>query len=492
VTQAVVGDVAEAARLDRSLVHGLAWTGSARWATQVFAWVGTLIVARTLTPADFGLVTMAQVYLGLIMVVSEFGIGSAVITLRELSDDQLSQLNTTSLFLGAAGFLATAVAADPLARFFRAPLLPPVLIATATGFVVASFGVVPAAMLQRQLRFRSLALIDLVRGTLIPAATVLFALAGLRYWSLVLGGLTSSVVGTLLTLRLRRLGFRWPRHSSLRPALQFSWHVLVGRLSWYVYSNADFAVAGRTLGQVALGAYTLAWTLATAAAEKVTNVVSGVAPAFLSALQTDATALRRYCLDITEGVALVTIPLTVGMALVADQFVALALGAKWEAAVGPLRLLAVYTAVRSITPVLPHVLTATRNTRFLMWTSLLAAGVLPTAFYIGSRWGTVGIAAAWMVAHPLVMAPLFWKAFRRLDLSPSRYLHALRPALEGAALMTAAVVLTRGALSDWPLAARFTVEVLVGAGAYVGVAWSLHRTRLRAFYMRLRVARAAV
>ena len=150
------------------------------------------------------------------------------------------------------------------------------------------------------------------------------------------------------------------------------------------------------------------------------------------------------------------------------------------------------TAVRSITPVLPHVLTATRNTRFLMWTSLLAAGVLPTAFYIGSRWGTVGIAAAWMVAHPLVMAPLFWKAFRRLDLSPSRYLHALRPALEGVALMTAAVVLTRGALSEWPLAARFTVEVLVGAGAYVGVVWSLHRTRLREFYMRLRVAQAAV
>src|SRR3989449_10476258 len=106
-----------------------------------------------------------------IMVVSEFGIGSAVIPLRELSDAQLSQLNTTSLFLGAAGFLATAVAADPLARFFRAPLLPPVLIATAAGFIVASFGVVPAALLQRQLRFRSLALIDLVRGTLIPAAT---------------------------------------------------------------------------------------------------------------------------------------------------------------------------------------------------------------------------------------------------------------------------------------------------------------------------------
>ena len=84
------------------------------------------------------------------------------------------------------------------------------------------------------------------------------------------------------------------------------------------------------------------------------------------------------------------------------------------------------------------------------------------------------------------------QAFRRLDLSPSRYLHALRPALDGAALMTAAVVLTRGVLSDWPLAARFTVEVLVGAGAYVGVAWSLHHTRLRAFYMRLRVARAAV
>src|SRR3989442_12666108 len=97
-TPELVGPVAA---LDRSLVRGVAWTGAANWAGQLVAWASTLIVARLLTPEDYGLVGMASIYLGLITLVSEFGLGSTVITLRDLSEEQVAQLNGLALLIGA-------------------------------------------------------------------------------------------------------------------------------------------------------------------------------------------------------------------------------------------------------------------------------------------------------------------------------------------------------------------------------------------------------
>src|SRR3989442_11978043 len=95
--------VADVRELDRSLVHGIAWTSGAKWAGQLLTWASTLIVARLLTPEDYGLVGMASVYLGLITLVSEFGLGAAVITLRALSEEQVAQLNGLSVLFGAGG-----------------------------------------------------------------------------------------------------------------------------------------------------------------------------------------------------------------------------------------------------------------------------------------------------------------------------------------------------------------------------------------------------
>src|SRR3989454_11636004 len=146
--------------LDRSLVQGIAWTSGAKWAGQLLGWASTLIVARLLTPADYGLVGMASIYLGLITLVSEFGLGSTVITLRDLSEHQVAQLNGLSVLFGVASFAASCAAAVPLGRFFHAPQLPAVVVVMSTAFVVTAFKTVPFSLLQRELRFRALAIVE--------------------------------------------------------------------------------------------------------------------------------------------------------------------------------------------------------------------------------------------------------------------------------------------------------------------------------------------
>ncbi|MGI9078331.1 MAG: oligosaccharide flippase family protein, partial [Gemmatimonadaceae bacterium] len=329
-----------------------------------------------------------------------------------------------------------------------------------------------------------------VQALSLAAATVTFAALGFRYWTLVIGGVMSALMSTSLIVYNRPHAFARPRLSSIREALGFSGHIIVQRLTWYVYSNADFFVAGKILGKAALGAYTVAWTMANVPIEKVTALVVRVTPAVFSSVQHDKAALRRYLLALTEGLALLTFPATIGLALMADGVVLLALGEKWKTMIVPLQLLALYASVRSITPLLPHVLNVTGDSRFGARNSVLAAIVLPLAFYLGTRWGTVGIAAAWLVAHPMVIMPLYWRVLKRIDLSISRYLRALWPAVSSSAVMAAAVFAVRAFVpAEAPLIARVLIPVAGGAAAYALVIFTIHRERVRAFADMLGAAR---
>lgn len=478
------------AALDRSLLGGIAWTGGVRWASQVVGWASTLVVARLLTPADYGIVGMGAVFVGLVTLLSEFGLGAAVVLLREVEPAQARQINTLSVLLGIASAGATWAAAEPMARLMDTPQLAGVLRALAIGFVAAGFRTVPDALLQKEMRFRSLALMDGGQAVAVAVATVGLAAAGAGYWTLVAGTLLGGFIATGMAVARRPQGFAVPRVKEIGGAMAFSGRLLVSRLSWYVYSSADFMVVGKVLGERALGAYNLAWSLAAIPVGKVSGMVMRVTPAYFSAVQDDPPALRRYLLRVTEGVALVTFPMTLGLAAVADDLVRVALGEKWAAAAVPLRLLAAYASLRSISPLLSQVLAAVGEMPFAMRNNLVAAVVLPVAFVVAARQGIQAVAWAWIIVHPLVLAPLVARTCRRLSMPLRDYLRALSPALGGSAVMLAAVAAARMASPDtWPVGARFAAQVLAGAAAYAGAVLLLHRDRLLAFRTLLREPR---
>lgn len=466
------------------MAGGIAWTAGAKWSTQLVSWACMVVVARLLAPSDFGLVSMADVCLGIVTLLSEYGIGTAVVTLREMSYEQVAQINSVSLLFGLAGLVISCSVAVPLARFFRAPQLPAPLVALSLAFVMSGFRTVPYSLLQKDMRFKLLAVIDGLRTVGQALSTVAFAFLGLGYWALVLGGLVGTALSSALLLVRRFHGFAWPRFGSIKHALTFSWQIIATHLAWYGYSNADLLVAGRVLGSTPLGDYTVAWGLASIPVEKVTAMVTTVTPAFFSAVQTEPVALRRYFRHLTEGLALITFPATLGLALVADEFVHLALGEKWVGAIVPLELLALYASLRSVVTLLPQVLTVVGEAGFVMWTTIATLLVLPPAFYVGSRWwGTVGIAAGWATVYPLLTLPLYWRVLRKLDMSVRQYLTALWPAFNGSVLVAASVGTLKGTLpGSWPLYLRFGLEVLGGGTAYVLTLLAIHRQRLRAFF----------
>jgi PST family polysaccharide transporter len=477
--------------LDRTLVHGIAWTGAIRWATQMLSWAATFILARLLTPTDYGLVGMAMIYIGLAQIVSEGGVAAAVVQQRDLTEQQIAELNGLAAMIGVVLFVVTLVLAGPIAWFFSEPQVYSVVLALSSVFLIRGVQVVPRAMLARDLNFRLLAWVDGLETFSLMIVTMGLALMQFGYWALALGGIASSVLTTILSLKWRPHRLVFPKFvHPIRRSVDFAWQVVTSQVAWYAYSNADFAVAGRVLGKAALGAYSFAWTIASVPVDRVTGMVARVTPAFFAAVQHDPPALRRYLLNLTEGLALVTLPACIGLAVVAPEFVSIVLGPAWSAAIVPLRLLSICAAFRSIITPAPQILIATGRSKQSMYFSLLAALILPPAFYYGARWGTAGVAMGWLIVYPVIAIGFFMRyAFRIIGMSWREYLRAIAPAAGASAVMAFCVIAVRALTPQaWPPLEKLLGQVFVGAAVYCAITFTANGERLRAVHSLLRPA----
>ncbi len=478
--------------LDQSLARGIAWTGGVKWLTSLLTWGITILVARTLSPADYGLVGMAMVFIGLAQLTSDVGLAATIIQVPDLREPLAARLGGAAIMIAAAIAAVTVGGSALIAGFFREPAVQWIAIALSGTFVLRGVQVLRRAMMTRALRFRQLAWIDGIEAVVTSVSTLAYATLGLRYWALVGGLLTGVGVSTLLLVVAFPHRLHFPRRiAELEGTLAIGAQVLGGQVAWYAYSTADMIIVGRMLGSTALGAYTFAWVLASIAVERIASLMGRVTPAIFAAVQHDHAALRRYVYTLTEGLALITMPICIGIALVADLIVQVALGESWLAAIAPMRLLAIYAAVRCIAVILPQLLVFTGRARQSMYFNLFALVVLVPLFILGASWsGTTGVAWAWVLAYPAITAVTYLRYLRTaINLSIEQYLGALRPAVIATATMAVAVLLTRRSLAG-VLSPFWLLVALIGAGAlaYGALLLVLHRRRLTTVLALLRSA----
>jgi teichuronic acid exporter len=468
----------KASEMDQSFARSLAWRAAGDWSSQIFSWLSLVVIVRLLTPADFGIAAMAVILFPYLRYISELGIPRTIVTFRDLTDDELAQLNTVAVLLGLVCFVLASLLAKPVAIFFETPGLTLVVIVTCTALLPLAARAVPEGLLAKEMRFRLLSGFEAINAIVAAIVTLGLALLGLGYWALVLGNLVATLVRTALIVRARPFRFAMPRLKTIREQLLFGWHSSVSVVALNSYQRLDNVTAGRVLGQSALGFYAMAWNLANVPLEKVTSLVTTVAPTYLAAVQKEPAELRRYVRTLTEALALATFPATIGLGLVAREVVPLVFGHKWDGMIVPLEVLSIYAAFRSIVALLSKVLTAVGNARFVMWNDLAALVILPVAFYIGSHWGTEGIAWGWVVAYPFVAIPLYRKTFSTIGMRAREYFRAVRPAFDGSLAMVMVVGVLKWILpSRQPLLLRLICEVTAGSLIYAAVVLIFHRDR---------------
>ncbi len=478
--------------LDHLLVDGMAWTAALRWSAQVISWVGTAIAARLLTPGDYGLVGMAMLAIGLVRMVEDFGMDAVMVQDRSIDGVRQARLAGLILLMGFALCIAFIMLSGSVAIFFHEPQVASLVSALSLLCIADALQVVPRALLQRQMEFRKLALLQVVQVCATQTVLVLAAWYGLGVWSLVFNSLGGAAAGTALLIAWRPFKIGWPRNidTLARPLLQ-GWRILASRFAWYAYTSADQTIAGRVLGKDALGTYSFAMTFSTMISQEISSVLSRVVPGVFSTVQNRHEALRRYFLILTELLSCLSLPVAFGMIVTADLFVALVLGPQWGAVTVPLRILSLYAAFYSCQVLVGHVLLWTGRFRANMWCSALAATLLPTGFYIGSRWGLEGIAWTWVIVFPLANVPAFVIAFRVIRINGWTWLSVFAPSLAASLIMMVAVILLRMTLpTSLPLPIDVAACVLTGTIVYLGVMLLGFRARVRGLWNFLRVIRS--
>ncbi len=384
---------------------GIVWSSLDRWGRQFLGFAIFAVLARLLDRQAFGLVALAGVYVGLVQVFVTQGLGTSLVQRKDLKPSHLDAVFWGSALAAVVLGAATVLLRMPIARLLDDDAVAPVLAWLAAGLPLAALSVVPAAILTREMRFKSLAMRSLA-GTLVAGAVGIAAASlGFGVWSLVAQQITLAAVSAVcLWWSVEwRPGLRADR-AAVRDLSGFCAAVMLNDVLWFVSQRVDQGVIGAGLGVEVLGVYAIAVRAVTLASEVMLEPAQAVAMPAFSNIQDDPARLGSAFARSTTLVSAVAVPAFLGLALVAPQFVPAVFGSKWDPAVAPLQVLCVGGALRSLQTFVHPVFMATGRVRLYTWMFALYAVLTAIGAWIAAPHGVVAVAWAVTIAAGVVGA----------------------------------------------------------------------------------------
>lgn len=380
-------------------LRAVSWTLVGNVASNVIRIVVVAALGRLLTPAEFGAIAASMTLIQLARIFRLLGVGHALVQRETIEPGHVESATTFSVLLGI-GMCALVFALAPLVGdFYRIPELAPIVRGMSLMFAIRSLSTVAAALCQRDMQFRTLAMVDLVAYACGSAAAIGFAAGGLGAWSMVYGYLIEASLITILLLAVRRppLGLR-ARWVYLRDLLRFGVGMTVTQVSMLFAQQIDNVVVGRALGKTALGFYSRAYELVTYPAATFQSVAGTVLFSAFSRIQDDAERLGRAFRGGLFVNAIVLLPASTGLIVLAPEFIELLMGEGWDAAVLPFRIMAVSMLFR-VSYRLSHIIAMSSGRLFAlaMW-QLVYGGMVLVGALIGVRWGIAGVACGTAIA----------------------------------------------------------------------------------------------
>jgi O-antigen/teichoic acid export membrane protein len=459
--------------LKRHTISGGAITIGAQIAKGVLNLVSTVILARLLTPRDFGLVAMVTAVTGFLMVFRHAGLAIPTIQRESITQAQVSNLFWINLAVSASCTLVVAALAPVLAWFYHDSRLVGITLALSLTFLVGGFRVQHLALLRRQLRFTSIAVIDI--GSVAVGVIIGIVLAVMHFgaWSLVGLSLGTELGSFVLTGSLSPWRPDWPsRRSGARPLVMFGMHQTAANLISSVARSCDVLLIGRFYGAAAVGLYSRGAALVSRPLEQFHLPLNAVFLPTLSRLQSQPARYQSVFMRVYQAIALVGFFFT-GILLALSHPVTVALlGYKWERAgaiVAGFTVLAISLPLANATNWL---LTSQGRGRDILLQNSIGAFLTFASFIVGLPFGPVGVAMAFSLSSLFVRLPIhYYVAGRRGPVSTKDLWVGLLRHLPLWLVAFAATWCARQSVA----AARPWIQVLLCApvGATVGIAFIL-------------------
>jgi PST family polysaccharide transporter len=436
--------VAVGNELRRRAVRGAAATISAAGLALVVQLLSTVVLARELTPADFGVVTMVTTVSLLLSSFGLNGFSEAVIQFEQIDHNTASNLFWLNSGAGLVLSIAFAAAGSLLARFYRNQLVANVAIGLSVGIVISATSVIHLALLKRAIRFAGISANDLVGRVVYSAVAILLASIGLGYWALVAGIVASQLSVTVGAWWLCRWIPSFPRRTGKTGAMvRFAAKVYGQYCLLYSTQNTDNLLVGWRFSAVALGFYKKAYDLFALTAAQLTAPLNSVALAALSRLSQDHLRLRRYLASSLGMIAFAGMAMSADLTLVGRDVVRLVLGPKWSESGRIFELFGPGIGFMLLSSTVGWIhLSIGKPERWLRWT-IVQLALTVSLFLAALPWGPSGVAAAWSISYLALLIPGFWYAGRPIGFGVSALIAAIWRyvgAALAAGLVTAAII----------------------------------------------------
>jgi PST family polysaccharide transporter len=413
---------AELGVLKRKSVQGAFVNLGTRGATVGIQLVSNLILARLISPHDYGIVAMVVAITGFAGLFRDLGLSAAVVQKGTLTQAQVSTLFWINVATGLVLTGLLAAAAPLVGLMYGREEVVPLTRVLALTFVIGSLGTQHGAMLQREMRFGRKAVASIAGLVVILAVSVVLALRGHGYWALAWGTLAGNAVTTALLFVLSPFRPGWPsRHAGIRSMMKFGANVTAFDFVDYFHRNLDNILIGRYWGTEALGLYSRAYSLMMFPIANLRQPINAVAFPAMSRLREQPQAFRAYFRKMTLVVAFLAMPVTAYLAVASRPVVRLALGDQWDPVTPIFAILAITGFIQPVAGLRGLVLLSSgQGSRYLTW-GVLNAMTVCTGFCCGIAWGATGVAISYAISNYVLLYPSMLLAFRGTVLKPGDF-----------------------------------------------------------------------
>ncbi len=330
----------------RKSVSGMLWSYVSFFATKMLSLISLLILARFLSPADFGVMALTIAVIGYFEIVSRIGLGSALISAREQVAETANAVFFFSMLLSGLMALALWLSSEGIAGFMNEPQLVDVLNVIAVTVIISGLPTVSDSLLQKELQFKRKLVPEVMRGLVKGLLSIALALLGFGVWSLVYGYLAGTAVFAVVSIAMRP----WrptglPRLDVTKRAFLFGINMFTAQLINMIPQTLDNILVGKILGTSSLGIYALAYRIPELCLKTFTAVAMRVVHPIMAEIQTEPEQLRRYYYGYMRYFALMTLPCGAVLATLSDPLVRVLYSPDWYGMITPMMYLSIAFAI---------------------------------------------------------------------------------------------------------------------------------------------------
>jgi O-antigen/teichoic acid export membrane protein len=449
--------------------RGLSWSLVLLAARYLLSMGSTALLARLLSPTDYGLLGMVAAITALAQASSDFGLSWATVQRTQLSRNQIDALLVINTAFGLFLMVLCALSAPYVAAFYHRPELTNIMIAASTALLLSAVAVQPSALMRRQMKLKELSLCSLWALLISAIVAIVLAQLGFGYWALVVQLILQQAITTALSFPMSGYFPRLPRNFlNLRSLVTFGGYSAAYGIVNYFARNLDNVLVGKFWGATALGYYSRAYFLMTLPGMIVMGVFSGVLIPAMASLRKEPARMEAVYVRALRLITVLGCAFAVGLAAAAPELVDFVYGPKWRAVVPILLWLSAASILQPIQNTVGWLYIVAERGQGMFIMGLFVAGSATLAFAIGISSGPVGVARAYAIANTIIAYPVLVMGHRACNLNIRKSLAVIAPLLACALIMGTVVWIAGVETSALGvgLRASLALKVIVGVVVY--------------------------